>query len=59
MSGASGNTYYALILEITVDSFSISKADDKLKDKIEFARVVASADSAGQAGRLRRDMSGE
>jgi len=47
---------YALMLEIIVDAFRITKADEKLKDKIEFAKIVAFADSVEQAAELRRDM---
>jgi|ERR1035437_7654476 hypothetical protein len=49
-------TCYALILEIIVDAFNITKADDKLKDKIEFARIVAFADDQEQAIALKREM---
>lgn len=49
-------TCYALILEIIVDAFSITKADNKLKGKIEFARIVAFAESDEQAIALSHDM---
>jgi hypothetical protein len=52
-------TCYALTLEIIVDAFRITKADDRLTDKIEFAKIVAFADNDEQAAELRRDMLGE
>src|ERR1700722_4456963 len=32
---------YVAILETIVDAFGITKADDKLKNRIDFARVIA------------------
>jgi hypothetical protein len=44
---------YLLILERVIDEFKISQADEKLKAKIQFAKMVPFADSPGQGQALR------
>ena len=43
---------YALILESIVDEFGLQKADEKLKTKIQFARMLPYADTSQQVDEL-------
>jgi uncharacterized protein DUF5677 len=50
---------YVLILESIIDEFRICKADEKLKDRIAFAKMVSFADTPEQAAELRFSLLGE
>ena len=50
---------YALILESIIDELKIYKADEKLKDKVAFAKMLPFADAPEQVDELRRELLGE
>lgn len=47
---------YASILDTIVDAFGIMKADEKIKKKIDFAKVLPFTDSDEEVERLRRGL---